>query len=322
VIVCLVEGNDEAVTEPSLQTVTVGRRLADELGVSLAALAVGPHPPARADGLGAYGVSTVHLALDDRLDRYAPGGWAAAVVEHIGRTRPAAVLAPGSDRGNEVLAHVGAMAGLPMAANCIDVVPGDPYLVTRIRWGGSLLEDARVRGDVKLLTVAPHSVQAEEAAAPRACTVEESSPDLQDADFRVQVARTEERAAGRISLPEARVVVGGGRGVGGTEGFAALEELAAALDGAVGCSRVVTSQGWRPHSDQVGQTGVRIAPDVYIACGISGAIQHMVGARAAKRILVINTDRQAPILARADWAIIGDLHQVVPALTAAIKGTG
>jgi len=126
-------------------------------------------------------------------------------------------------------------------------------------------------------------------------------------------------AGGRVSLADARVVVGGGRGVGGPEAFAALEELAGLLGGAVGVSRVVTSAGWRPHSEQVGQTGTRIAPDLYIACGISGAIQHIVGCRSAKAILAINTDPDAPIMGRATHAVIGDLHTVIPSINAELR---
>lgn len=318
-IVGLVEHEGGVVSDLSLQMLTLGRRLAERLGVPLTALLVGAEARPAVDGLAAFGVSAVHLAVDDRLDGYAPGAWAASIVDLIGRARAGAVLAAGSDRGNEVMAHVGARTGLPVAANCTEVEPGDPYQVTRVRWGGSLLEEARLRGDVKLLTVAPHAVQAEEAPAASGCSVEDFSPALQDKDFRVRVARREERTAGKVSLPEARVVVGGGRGVGSPEGFRPLEELAELLGGVVGCSRVVTSLGWRPHTDQVGQTGVRIAPDLYVACGISGAIQHMVGAKGAKRILVINTDPQAPILAHADYAIIGDVQQVVPALVSAIR---
>jgi len=319
VILGLVEQAGGAVSEPSLQMLTLGRRVAERLGEPLAALVIGPDARPVVDGLAAYGVEAVHHAVDDRLDRFAPGAWAACLLDLMGRAGPSAVLAAGTDRGNEVMAHVGARTGLPVAANCTEVEPGDQYLVTRLRWGGSLLEDARLHGDVKLLTVAPHAVRAEEGPAAGEWSVEEFSPKLQDADFRVQVARQEARPAGRVSLPEARVVVGGGRGVGGPEGFGPLEELAQLLGGVVGCSRVVTSLGWRPHTDQVGQTGVRIAPDVYIACGISGAIQHMVGAKGAKRILVVNTDPQAPILAHADYAIIGDAQQVLPALVSAIR---
>ncbi len=321
-ILGLVEHDGEEVLEPSLQMLTLGRRVAERLGEPLAALVVGPDAGPVVDGLAAFGVEAVHHAVDDRLDRYAPEAWAACLLDLMGRTGPSAVLAAGTDRGNEVMANVGARTALPMAANCTEVEPGEPgtpYLISRLRWGGSLLEDARLHGDVKLLTVAPHAVRAEEGPPAGGRSVEEFSPKLQDADLRVQVTREEGRPAGKVSLPEARVVVGGGRGVGGPDGFGPLEELAELLGGVVGCSRVVTSLGWRPHTDQVGQTGVRIAPDIYIACGISGAIQHMVGAKGAKRIMVINTDPQAPILSHADYAIIGDVQQVVPALVSAIK---
>jgi electron transfer flavoprotein alpha subunit len=230
-------------------------------------------------------------------------------------------MAAGSDRGSEVMAHIAARTNLPLAANCTEVRPGDPYLVTRLRWGGSLLEEARLKGAVKLLTVAPHALAAEAATAPVEWTLNVVTPALADKDFRVRVTGRVEAGRGKVSLADAKVVVGGGRGVGSADGFQILEELAALLGGTVGCSRAVTSLGWRPHSDQVGQTGTRIAPEIYIACGVSGAIQHMVGAKGAKHILAINTDPEAPIVTQADYAIIGDLLQVVPALSAEIRKT-
>jgi len=142
---------------------------------------------------------------------------------------------------------------------------------------------------------------------------------VSDRDFRVRVTSRVPAEAGKVSLADARVVVSGGRGVGSAEGFAQLDELAALLGGAVGVSRVVTSAGWRPHAQQVGQTGTRVAPDLYIACGISGAIQHLVGMRSAKNVLAINTDRDAPMVTRATWAVIGDLHAVLPAVIAEVK---
>jgi electron transfer flavoprotein alpha subunit len=251
--------------------------------------------------------------------------------------KPQVVMAAGTDRGHEVMAHVAARADLPLAANCTEVrpaPPGEPYQLTRLRWGGSLLEDAQIAGAVKLLTVAPHAVAAEVATAPagqdaapqagagaRPYTIETFSPTLGDGALRVRVTGRVEPAQSKISLADAKVVVGGGRGVGSAEGFAVLQELADLLGGAVGCSRAVTSLGWRPHADQVGQTGTRIAPDVYIACGVSGAIQHMVGCKGAKCLVAINTDPEAPIVAEADYAIIGDLHQVVPALCDALRST-
>ncbi|MGZ4312065.1 MAG: electron transfer flavoprotein subunit alpha/FixB family protein, partial [Solirubrobacteraceae bacterium] len=136
---------------------------------------------------------------------------------------------------------------------------------------------------------------------------------------RVKVSERLEAVSAGVSLADADVVVSGGRGVGSAEGFAVIEELAALLGGAVGCSRAVTSAGWRPHSDQVGQTGTKVSPEIYIACGISGATQHMAGCKGAKRLLAINPDGEASILASADYAVIGDLHEVVPAISAEIR---
>ena len=170
------------------------------------------------------------------------------------------------------------------------------------------------------MTVAVHALQPAEATAGGAApAVVRVTPTLTDADLRVRVTGRVETKSDKVSLTEARVVVGGGRGIGSAEGFAILEELADLLGGAVGVSRVVTSAGWKPHSMQIGQTGLRIAPDLYIACGISGAIQHIVGCKSAKQILVINKDPDAPILGRAAYAVIGDVHTVVPAISAEIR---
>jgi electron transfer flavoprotein alpha subunit len=240
---------------------------------------------------------------------YAPGAWAAAIVQLVEKHSPDAVVAAASDRGQEAMAHAAARLDLPLAANCVSAEPGDPWQVVRQRWGGSLLEEATLSGPVKLLTVAQHVVEAADAVP-----VEPFAPELSEADLAVRVVRREEPPPGTVSLTDARVVVGGGRGVGSAEGFEILEELAALLGGAVGGSRVVTNLGWRAHSDQVGQTGARIAPDLYIACGISGAIQHIVGCKGAKKILAINKDPHAPMLARSDYAVVGDLHEVVAAV--------
>jgi electron transfer flavoprotein alpha subunit len=265
------------------------------------------------DGYVSHGRRVVH----DQLDDYAPEAWAAAVIE----LEPDMVVAPGTDRGHEVLARVAARLGVALAANVVEAkVAGDALQLTRQRWGGSLLEEATLTGTPKLLTVAAHAIEARPAGA--STTQDEFRPTLGDEHFVVRVTRREEPSAGTVRLDTARVVVGGGRGVGSKEGFEVLEELADLLGGAVGGSRVVTNLGWRPHSDQVGQTGARIAPDLYIACGVSGAIQHIVGCKSAKRLLVINKDETAPIVSRADWAVIGDLHEIVPAIVAELRKNG
>jgi electron transfer flavoprotein alpha subunit len=243
---------------------------------------------------------------------YAPDAWAATMVEVVEDRSPSVVIAPGTDRGNEVLAHVAARLDLPLAANCTSAELGSPASVTRVRWGGSLLEEARVHGSPLLLTVAPHAV----AAETNAVNVSSLSAGV---DGAVKVTERLPTVTSGVSLADANVVVSGGRGVGSADGFAVIEELAELLGGAVGCSRAVTSAGWRPHTDQVGQTGTKISPEIYIACGISGATQHMAGCKGAKRLLAINPDGEASIFASADYAVIGDLHEVVPAISAEIR---
>ena len=230
------------------------------------------------------------------------------------------MLATGTDRGNEVLAQAAARLDLPMVANCIDVrdrraVRRDPRPLGRLAARGG---HAR-RADAVLLTVALHAVDASRPATPGAGDA--ATVRRRRSTRRSPAASSSTASSGQagITLATAPVVVGGGRGVGSAEGFAPLQELADLLGGVVGCSRAVTNNGWRNHTDQVGQTGTRIAPDVYFACGISGAIQHWVGAMAAKNIIAINTDPEANMVTKAGYAVIGDLHEVVPAISAEIR---
>lgn len=314
----LIEFDRAEIVPASVEMLTVARGVAEKLGAPLEAVLVGPGGEGLAEELGRYGVTRAHLVQHEALTDYAPEAWAQSVLHLIQTLSPTMVMAGGTDRGQEVLAHVAAQAGLPLAANCTEISPGNPCRVTRVRWGGSLLEEATVEGDPVLLTIALHAVGAEEAQAPVTAAVVPVTPELEDRHFRVRVKERVTVQEG-LSLTNAPVVVGGGRGVGGSEGFAILEELAELLGGAVGCTRVVTNNGWRPHTDQVGQTGARIAPDLYVACGISGATQHWVGCMGSKKILAINTDREAPLVAKADYAVIGDLHEVVPAISEALK---
>jgi len=303
-VLVLIEPNEEL----SLQAISLAR----DLGDPLHALVVGE----AVTELGAYGVQTVHVAENERLSAYAPAAWAACLEQLIDQIAPTAVVAAGTNRGNEVLAHLAARLDLPFAANCIAV--GSDGTVTRVRWGGSLLEEARIDSDLMLLSVAPHMVEATTVNGGVA-NARSLQVDLDDGEFVVRVVEHAETPSAGVSLAEAKVVVSGGRGVGSADGFGMLEELAGLLNAAVGCSRVVTMAGWRPHTDQVGQTGTKVAPDLYIACGISGATQHIAGCKGAKKILAINSDAEAPILASADYAVIGDLAEIVPAITAELR---
>jgi len=277
------------------------------------ALTIGAAADDLVEQIGVFGATTVHQVHDDLLGDYGPEAWGDVVAQAVTSLNPAVVMATGTDRGNEVLAHAAARLDLPMVANVIEFV--DDELV-RVRWGGSLLERCTLDAPVRLLTIAHHAFPAVES--PGTPSTAALAVELNPILARTLVRDRVERAAG-VTLSTAPVVVSGGRGVGSPEGFAPLQELADALAGVVGCSRAVTNLGWRNHTDQVGQTGTRIAPDIYIACGISGAIQHWVGAMASKKILAINTDPEANMVTKADYAVIGDLHQVVPAITAEIR---
>ena len=314
-VLVVVDHDHGQLDEPSLQALTFGRQLATRLGEPLEALVVGEDGRSAASALGDYGVVTAHLAVHPGLTGFAPLACARAVAEVMNHSGTTVVLAAGSLRGNEVLAHLGAITDLPVAADCIAIEPGDPTTVTRARWGGSLIEDAVVHAPTTIATVVPHTFAAEPGASTSAA-VAEFTPALADADLVVlaQPAADEAAGTGKVSLADAKVIVSGGRGVGSAEGFAPLEELAELLGGAVGCSRVVTGNGWRPHTEQVGQTGTKVAPDLYIAAGISGATQHIAGCRNAKTMIVINNDPEAAIMGYADYAVIGDLHKILPAI--------
>jgi len=306
----LVEHADGVATDVSLQALA----LAAGLGGEVQALLIGPGGSAAADGVPA---AVVHVAEHPALGAFAPDAWAAiicGVAERVGAT---AVVAPGTGPATDAMARAAVRLGEPLATNVSAVTAGTPLSLTRLRWGGSLLEEAELHAGRALLTVAPHAIAGVAAGAPG--SVEAFTPELAEADLVVRVRDHVAPPAGGVSLADAKVVVTGGRGVGSAEGFGVIEELAVLLGGAVGCSRAVTMSGWRPHTDQVGQTGNKIAPEIYIACGVSGATQHIAGAKGAKRILAVNTDPDAPIMSIADYAVVGDLHEVVPAVSAELR---
>jgi len=327
-ILVLVEPDGDDLAMLSLEALTFARATAaaaGSAGAPVHAVSIGPLGAAAMESLGAQGVSTLHQAQDERLAEYSAAAWAAAVVDASRAASAPVVLAGASPRGNEVLAHVAVRLDQRLAANVTSVESGSlatgsaSLVVHRQVMGGSALEELDLDGAPALFTMAGHAVEpltAEQPVSP--VPVATFAPALTDADLVARVRRTVPVESGGADLTKARVVVGGGRGVGGPDRFDPLVELAEQLGGALGVSRVVTSLGWRPHHEQVGQTGSRITPDVYLACGISGAIQHWAGCASSKTIIAVNTDPEAPMVTKAHYAVIGDLHEVVPAITAAL----
>jgi electron transfer flavoprotein alpha subunit len=306
----------------SLEALTFARELGQRTASAVQAVVVGAiaDEGALRDQLGGQGVAVAHRPDDERLAAYAPAAWAAAVADVVESVAADVVLASGTPRGNEILAHVAARLDVAMAANVVQADGGEPFLVTRQVVGGAALEQMHLADRVAVLSVAGHACDPQPAAAPVEAELTGFSPKLSERDLVARVVRVEaSEKADTGALTSARVVIGAGRGAGGPDGFGELIELTELLNGALGVSRVVTSLGWRPHSEQVGQTGSRIAPDLYIPCGISGAIQHWAGCQSAKAILAINTDAEAPMVTKATYAVIGDLHEIVPAINAELR---
>jgi electron transfer flavoprotein alpha subunit len=324
-IAVLVETDGQGATLVSRETLTFAREAAGRSGgAPVHAVVVGPLAPEVEPlllaQLGEQGVAVLHRAEDERLSQYAAAAWAAAVVDVVKAESVAMLLAAGTPRGNEVLAHVATRLDVAMAANVVEMESVGPCVVSRQVVGGAALEEMRLDGHVAVLSVAGHACDPAEADHPTTPEVRTYAPGLTDTDLVARVSRVEETdEEDSAALTGARVVVGAGRGVGSADGFAGLLELTDLLGGALGVSRVVTSLGWRPHHEQVGQTGSRIAPDLYMPCGISGAIQHWAGCQSAKTILAVNTDEDAPMVTKAHYAVIGDLHEVVPAINEELR---
>ena len=305
--------HDRGVLDPvSLQALTLARALDPDVQ----AVVAGDAGPLAAE-LAAHGAAVIHVADNAVFADFAPQATGRAIADLVGTLSPAAVLAGGTARGNEVMAHAAAFLDAPLAADCTSITLGTPSRIVRARWGGNLLEEATVDARGPARHRAAHAVVAEPSAA--AGEVRTFTAQLSEADTAVRILERTGAPAAGVTLAEARAVVSGGRGMGGPEAFSMLEELAALLGGTVGCSRVVTSEGWRPHAEQVGQTGTKVAPDLYVACGISGATQHLAGCKNSKTLVAINTDAEAPIMQAADYAVVGDVHAFLPLLLAQTK---
>jgi len=320
-IIVHVETTADGVSEVSLEAVTFARTLAAAGGgVPVDALVVGTLADGVDETLAAYGVRTVHHAGGPDFELFSGAATATAVLAAREASPTVVLMSGGTNRGNEVMARVAARLGVAMAANVVSFQGLSPFVVTRQVVGGAALEEVRLGQRPAVFTVAGHAVEAEPAAERGAGTVTalDVTPSAADLAVRVVAVEAEDHGAAD-NLSSARVVVGAGRGAGGPDGFKDVIELADLLGGTLGVSRVVTSLGWRPHHEQVGQTGSRIAPEVYIPCGISGAIQHWAGCASSKVIVAINTDAEAPMMTKATYAVVGDMHEVVPAINEELR---
>ncbi|MGJ7906727.1 electron transfer flavoprotein subunit alpha/FixB family protein [Actinopolyspora sp. H202] len=317
-LLVLVEDEKGTVSDTSLETLTLARELATKLDVPVHAVTFSAGAGFTST-LSAYGATTLYRIEGPFADDQSPECQGAALAELVQHIRATGVLVAAGEWGNEITAHAAARTGEAFASNCVAVEAGELWTLTRLRGGGMLLEDAELAGAIKFVSLVAGSVEPSEVAVHGDIATATFVPERADEPVHSRLVERTAPSGTGVSLATARVVVSGGRGVGSAGGFASLEELAELLGGAVGCSRVATNSGWRPHSDQVGLTGTKIAADLYIACGISGATQHWVGCMGAKTILAINTDPEAPLVTRADYAVLGDVHEVLPAVLERVR---
>ena len=314
-IVVIIEHKDGAVRSASLQALTAGSKLAAALGGSTIAVVCGPSAGGAAAALGKHGAAKV-VTID--VDTRDTAAWAASVAAAAKAAAPAGVLLAHTLRGKDLGPRVAERLGAPMAADCVDVrVEGGTLVARRPVYAGKALVTVAGSSGPIVVSLRPNAISAEEH--PAAGTVQAAPPTAPDAGLGAVLKEVMAAASKKLELTEAAIVVSGGRGLKGPENFAMIEELAAALGAAVGASRAVVDAGWRPHGDQVGQTGKTVSPQLYIAVAISGAIQHLAGMRTSKYIVAINKDPEAPIFKVADYGIVGDAFEVVPKLTLAVK---
>ena len=304
-----------------LEAVTVARRLADATGGGeVHAMLVGaPGVERHAAALGAHGADVVLVVADAGLAQYSPEVAAATAADRIKSGGYRAAVFSASAQGLDLAPRVAAKLGVGLASDVVGVqASGDAISVRHPVNTGKVFATLAVGGPLALLSLRPGAELPAESA--RAGRVETVAPALAPAQARVVVAELREGAKGKLDLAEAPVVVSGGRGLKAAEHFKLVEELADAFgNAAVGATRAVTDDGWRPHSEQIGQTGRTVSPNLYVAVGISGAIQHLAGMRTSKTIVAINKDKDAPIFKVADYGIVGDVFEIVPALTTAVR---
>ena len=312
------EQREGALRKVSFELASTARKLADQLGEEVGAVLLGSGVEAMAAQLGKYGVDKVFVADNPALEPYTTDAHAAAVAKAVKENDPSILLLGASTQGKDLSARLVGKLATGMATDCTDVKIADGKLLAiRPMYAGKCFGEVVVTGTPQMASLRPNVFTIVENA--KAGAVVKFDPALDAAQLKTKVLEVQKEAAGKIDVSEANIIVSGGRGMKGPEGYGILEELAKLLSAAVGASRAAVDAGWRPQSDQVGQTGKVVSPNLYIACGISGAIQHLAGMSSSKYIVAINKDADAPIFQRADYGIVDDLFKVVPALTVEVK---
>jgi len=317
----IAEQRDGELRKITHEMISEGRRLADALGQDLTVVLLGSNIKDKAADLGQYGADKVLVADDARLEPYTTDAYVAVISGLVKANDPAVLLIGASVQGKDLAARLSGSLGVGMAQDCTAFAIEDGNLVaTRPIYAGKAYAKVTFENSwPQLATARPNVMTINEPDTSKSAEVVDASFTLDDSALKTKVVDAVKDASGKVDLTEADKIVSGGRGMKGPENYKILEDLADMIGASVGASRSAVDAGWRPHSDQVGQTGKVVSPNLYIACGISGAIQHLAGMSTSKVIVAINKDEDAPIFQKADYGVVADLFEVVPALTEEVK---
>ena len=313
-VFAITEQRDGELRKVSFEAVSEGRRVADGLGADLTAVVLGSGIEGLAEELKKYGPDKILVADDAALADYTTDAYTNVLAELIQSSDQAVIITGASAQGKDLSGRLAARLDAGVAMDCVEIKLDNGNLTyTRPMFGGKIVANVEIEGSPQIVAIRPNVMDIIENS--KESTIEK--PAVQVGDLKTKIVEMKMETADKVELTEADIIVSGGRGTGGD--YAAVEELANELGAAVGASRSAVDEGWRPHSDQVGQTGKTVSPNLYVACGISGAIQHLAGMSTSKYIVAINKDEEAPIFSKADFGIAGDLFEVLPAITAEVK---
>jgi len=320
-VMTIAEQRDGEIRKISYELVSEGRRLADSLGQEVTTLLLGSNIKDKASTLGHYGADKVLVADDPRLEPYTTDAYVSVIAELVKANDPAILILGASVQGKDLSGRLSAKLGVGMAQDCTVFAIEDGNLVaTRPIYAGKAYAKVTFSDSFpQMATARPNVMTMNEPDTSRSAEIVDASFTLDDSAIKTKVADVLKDESGKVDLTEADKIVSGGRGMKGPENYNILEDLADVLGATVGASRSAVDAGWRPQTDQVGQTGKVVSPNLYIACGISGAIQHLAGMSTSKVIVAINKDPDAPIFQKADYGVVDDLFKVVPPLTEEIK---
>ena len=313
-VFAITEQRDGELRKVSLEAVSEGRRVADGFGTDLTAVVLGTGVEGLAEELKKYGPDKIWAVDDPALADYTTDAYTNILSDLIRSADPAVIIIGASAQGKDLAGRLSARLDAGVAMDCIAIKLDNGSLTyTRPMFGGKIIADVEIEGAPQIVAIRPNVMDITEASKDSSI----DKPAVQVGEVKTTIVEKTMDTVDKVELTEADIIVSGGRGTGGD--YAAIEALAGELGAAVGASRSAVDEGWRPHSDQVGQTGKTVSPTLYVACGISGAIQHLAGMSTSKYIIAINKDEEAPIFSKTDFGIAGDLFEVVPAITEEIK---